>query len=192
MLNKIVLDIETQKSFDEVGGRNRNHLLRVSVAVAYSYPTKKFFVYEEGSIHKLGELLQEADLVIGYNLIDFDYEVLKPYFHFDLNSVPTLDMLSEVEKVLGHRVALDSIAKATLNAGKTGSGLDAIKYWKAGDMEKLKEYCVEDVKITRDIYDYAMREKRLFYTDFFDNKEFAVNFPEPQARTNKHKQSSLF
>ena len=164
MLNKIVLDLETQKSFDEVGGRGKNHLLRVSVAVAYSYLQNKFLVYEESSVHKLGELLQEADLVIGYNLIDFDYEVLKPYLQFDFGSVPTLDMLVYIEKILGHRVKLDTIAQSTLGASKTASGLDAIKFWKTGQMEKLKTYCIADVKITRDLYDFALKvSKSLLY-----------------------------
>ena len=192
MLNKIVLDLETQKSFDEVGGRGKNHLLRVSVAVAYSYLQNKFLVYEESSVHKLGELLQEADLVIGYNLIDFDYEVLKPYLQFDFGSVPTLDMLVYIEKILGHRVKLDTIAQSTLGASKTASGLDAIKFWKTGQMEKLKTYCIADVKITRDLYDFALKNGKLFYKDFFKQKEFKVDFPEVFEKANKYKQSSLF
>ena len=192
MLNKIVLDLETQKSFDEVGGRSKNHLLRVSVAVAYSYPQNKFLVFEEDKIHKLGELLQEADLVIGYNLIDFDYQVLKPYFQFDLFQVPTLDLLKSVEQILGHRIKLDSIAEATLNANKTASGLDAIKFWKTGQIDRLKAYCVADVKITRDIYDYVVKNERLFYKDFFTRKEFKIDLPEAAEKADKRQQSSLF
>src|SRR3989344_2700815 len=127
MLNKIVFDLETQKEFAEVGGRGRNHLLRVSVAVAYSYPENKFFVFEEKTVHKLGELLQEADVVVGYNIVDFDYQVLQPYFNYTLDSLPTLDLLVQIERVLGHRISLDAVASATLDAGKSASGLDAIK-----------------------------------------------------------------
>ena len=192
MLNKIVLDLETQKSFDEVGGRGKNHLLKISVAVAYSYLQDKFLVFEERSAHKLGELLAEADLVIGYNLLDFDYQVLQPYVNYKLSSVPTLDMLVEVEKVLGHRVGLDAIAQATLNVSKIGSGMDAIRYWKAGELEKLKKYCIEDVKITRDLYDYALREGKLFYKDFFEKREFKISFPEVVANHGRQKQISLF
>lgn len=192
MLNKIVLDLETQKSFNEVGGRNKNHLLKVSVAVAYSYPEKKFLIFEEKNVHKLGEMLQEADLVIGYNLIDFDYEVLRPYLHFDPNSIPTLDILKEIEKLLGHRIALDSLAEATLETNKIASGMDAIRFWRAGEIEKLKEYCVSDVKITRDLYEYARDNNKLFYKDFFTKKEIKISFPDPLPRENKQKQASLF
>lgn len=192
MLNKVVLDLETQKSFDEVGGRNRNHLLKISVAVAYSYPQGKFLVYDEKSVHKLGELLEEADLVVGYNIISFDYEVLRPYLRFDTSTIPTLDMLVEIEKVIGHRVGLDSVAEATLGAKKIASGMEALSFWKNKQMDKLKEYCIADVRLTRDIYDYVRQNNKLYYKDFFNRKEFKISFPEPQARTEKTRQVSLF
>jgi DEAD/DEAH box helicase domain-containing protein len=192
MLNKIVLDLETQKSFDEVGGRNKFHLLKVSVAVAYSYPQNKFLVFEERGLHKLGEILQEADLVIGYNILHFDYEVLRPYLHFDPQTLPTLDLLTEVEKVLGHRIGLEALANATLDAAKLASGMDAIKYWRTGQIDKLKAYCAEDVKITRDLYNYALENKKLFFKDFFTKKEIRIELPEALALPNKHKQTSLF
>ena len=191
-LNKLVLDLETQKSFQEVGGRNKNHLLKVSVAVAYSYPQNKFFVFDEKSVHKLGEMLADADLVIGYNLIHFDYEVLRPYLNYNPDTIPTLDLLVEIEKILGHRIGLDSVAEATLNTNKIASGMDAIRFWKTGELEKLKAYCVEDVKITRDVYDYARQEGKLFYKDFFDKREFKIQLPEAFVRVNKNKQTSLF
>ncbi len=192
MLNKIVFDLETQKSFDEVGGRNKNHLLKVSVAVAYVYPENKFLVFEEKNVHKLGEILQEADQVIGYNIVSFDYEVLRPYLHFNPTTLPTLDLLVEVEKVLGHRVGLDSVASATLAASKLASGMDAIKFWRTGQKDKLKEYCVEDVRLTRDIYEYARANGKLFYKDFFTRKEFKISLPDAIERQNKHRQNSLF
>ncbi|MDP2933750.1 MAG: ribonuclease H-like domain-containing protein [bacterium] len=192
MLKKIVLDLETQKSFDEVGGRNKNHLLKVSVAVAFSYPENKFLVYDEKNVHKLGELLEDADLVIGYNVINFDYEVLRPYLRYDPTSIPTLDMLVEVEKVLGHRISLDSIASSTLGANKIASGLDAIRFWKSGQLDKLKEYCLSDVRLTRDLYEYVLQNGKLYYKDFFTKKEIKISFPQAVARESKHRQVSLF
>ncbi|MCL5435979.1 MAG: ribonuclease H-like domain-containing protein, partial [Patescibacteria group bacterium] len=166
--------------------------LKVSVAVAYSYPENKFLVFDEKTVHKLGELLADADLVIGYNIINFDYEVLRPYLNYDLKTLPTLDMLLEVEKILGHRVGLDSIAEATLGGGKIASGLDAIRFWRNGELDKLKEYCVSDVKITRDIYNYVKQNQKLFYKDFFTKKEFRIVFPEATEKTDKQRQVSLF
>src|SRR3989344_4870100 len=124
VINKIVLDLETQKDFAEVGGRSRHHLLRVSWAGIYSYRDNRFQVFGERDLHKLGEILTMADQVIGYNIKQFDYAVLRPYLNFSVAELPTLDLLEEVEKVLGHRISLNAIASATLNEQKTGAGLN--------------------------------------------------------------------
>lgn len=192
MLNKLVLDLETQKDFAEVGGRNRHHLLRVSLAGIYLYNSDAYESFLEKDLHKLGELLVEADQVIGFNVLQFDYAVLQPYVNFSLKSLPTLDILVEIEKVLGHRLSLDSLATATLGAGKTGTGLNAIRLWRAGQLEKLREYCLNDVKLTRQIYEHGVRHGKLLYKDFFETREIPVKFEEPPPRQNIAKQVSLF
>lgn len=190
--NKIVLDLETQKDFAEVGGRNKNHLLRVSVAGMYSYAEDKYYAFEEKNLHKLGEYLLGADQVIGFNILQFDYQVLSPYLNFPLAGIPTLDILTEIEKLLGHRISLAAVATATLRTGKTGSGLDAIRLWKTGQYEELKHYCLSDVKLTKDIYDYGQKYGKLLYQDFFETRELPVRFPDPEPRSNVLKQASLF
>lgn len=192
MTNKIVLDLETQKDFGEVGGRNRHHLLRVSVAGIYSYRDNQYHYFEEQDVHKLGEYLLTADQVIGFNVQQFDYAVLAPYFNFSLANIPTLDLLAEIEKMLGHRISLESIAQATLGVGKTGSGMNAIRLWKNGQLEELKSYCLSDVKLTRDIYDYGQKYGKLLYQDFFETREIPVDFPEPDPRGSVARQVSLF
>lgn len=190
--NKIILDLETQKDFGEVGGRNKHHLLRVSIAGAYSYLDNQYSVFTEAELHKLGELLASADQVIGFNLLQFDYAVLRPYFNFSLEVVPTLDILVEIEKMLGHRISLESLAAATLGRGKTGTGLAAINLYKTGQLEELKKYCLNDVKLTKEIYDYGQKHGKLLYKDFFETREIPVSFVEPQRRQNIVKQTSLF
>ena len=130
MLKKIVLDLETQKSFDEVGGRGKNHLLKISVVGIYDYSTDRYQVFREHEIPKLSSILQTADQIIGYNIKDFDFEVLRPYLNFDIYQTPYLDLLSEIEKVLTHRIKLEDVAQATLGAGKSGTGLEAIRLFK--------------------------------------------------------------
>ncbi|HYE22681.1 MAG TPA: helicase, partial [Verrucomicrobiae bacterium] len=88
-VNKIVFDLETQKDFAEVGGRDRHHLLKVSVISVYSYLQDKYFCFTEDQVYRVGEMFQEADLIIGYNIKHFDYEVLKPYLNFDISELPT-------------------------------------------------------------------------------------------------------
>lgn len=192
MLNKIVLDLETQKDFAEVGGRGKPHLLKVSIVGVYSSAEDKYFCFTEKELHKLGEMLAGADQIIGFNNKQFDHEVLQPYLNFSLADIPALDILEEIEKILGHRIGLDTIALATLGSGKTGSGLRAIELWKTGQMEELKRYCLNDVKLTKDIYDYGQKYGKLLYRDFFETREIPVKFPEPLPRINILKQTSLF
>lgn len=192
MLNKIVLDLETQKAFDEVGGRDKNHLLKVSLVGVYSYPLNKFLAFTEAQLPKLGELLHTADQIIGFNIINFDYQVLQPYLNFNLNDIPSLDILKEVEKIIGHRVKLDNLAQSTLGTAKSGDGLEALKLYKQGRMEELKKYCLDDVKITRDLYDYVMKYGKLLYKDYFETREIKITFPEATTRQPVAQQKSLF
>lgn len=192
MTNKIVLDLETQKDFAEVGGRNKHHLLRVSLAGIYSFADGLYSCFLEKELHKLGEILAGADQIIGYNVRQFDYQVLQPYLNFRLEEIPTLDLLEEIEKVLGHRVGLAAVATATLGAGKTGSGIAAINLWKQGRIEELKAYCLNDVRLTAEIYEYGQKHGKLLYKDFFEVRQIPVSFPEAQKRVNVVRQSSLF
>ena len=164
MKDHIVFDIETQHEFSEVGGRDYPHLLKVSVVCCYSYAQDKFLEFEEKEIPQLEELLKSAGLLIGFNTKHFDYRVLQPYLkELDLSSIPACDILEDISNVLGHRLSLDSIAEATLGTKKSGHGLDAIRYFREGNMEALKKYCTDDVRITRDIFEYGKTNGKLMY-----------------------------
>jgi len=192
MANKIVLDLETQKSFEDVGGFGKNHLLKVSVCGIYSYKLNKYLCFEEDQLHKLGEMLAEADQIIGFNSKNFDFQVLQPYLDYDLSKLPHLDILEEVEKIIGHRVKLDNLAQMTLGVGKSGDGLQALKFWKLGQMEELKKYCLDDVRITKELYDYVLKYNKLMFKDYFETKEIQVKFLEPAAKKPISRQASLF
>ena len=192
MLKKIVLDLETQKSFQDVGGRGKNHLLKVSVACIYDYSTEKYSSFEEHELNRLAPILQTADQIIGYNIKDFDFEVLQPYLNFNIQQIPYLDLLEEIEKVLKHRIKLEVVAQGTLGSGKSGSGLEAILYFQNGRMDLLKKYCLDDVKITKQIYDYVLRNNKVLYKDFFKTKEVGIKIAEPVARTGVLHQTALF
>ena len=192
MLKKVVLDLETQKSFQDVGGRGKNHLLKISVCGIYDYSGDRYQIFEEHELPKLSPILQTADQIIGYNIKDFDFEVLRPYLNFDIHQVPYLDILEQIEKVLHHRIKLELVAQGTLGSGKTGSGLEAILYFNNGRMDLLKKYCLDDVKITRQIYDYALRNQKLLYKDFFKTKEIALKILEAVPRMGVRHQAALF
>lgn len=175
----VVLDLETQKSFDEVGGRGNLHLLRVSVAGLYSYEKDLFRTFTEWEVPALRGVLEDARLVVGFNLKRFDYPVLEPYIKRSLKHLPTLDILEEVERILGHRLSLDTLVRATLGEGKTGHGLDAIRYFREGDIDKLKSYCLADVRLTRDLYEYGKRHGRMMYPKNNEVCPIPVNWGKP-------------
>ena len=169
MAGVVVFDVETQKSFQEVGGRNNFRALGISVAVAYHYDSNEYVTYWETGIEKLIKAIASSALVIGFNSRNFDYEVLAAYPGGErAREAPTLDLMEEVTKILGHRLSLESLATATLNAPKAGSGLQALDWWKKGDPEslnKLEFYCREDVRLTKELYEYGKKEGRLYYQD---------------------------
>jgi DEAD/DEAH box helicase domain-containing protein len=190
--NKIVFDLETQKSFQDVGGYGHNDQLKISVIGLYSYKDDKYYCFEENEVYKAGEMFQEADQIIGYNIKSFDFEVLKPYLNYDVHTLPYLDIMVEVANLIGYRLKLDNLAQTTLGIGKTADGLEALRMFKQGRMEELKKYCVNDVKVTKEIYDYVLSHGKLLYKDHFETKEVQVTFPEPVAKKPEARQASLF
>lgn len=163
--NLVYFDLETQKSADEVGGWNRVREMRMSVGVTYSTARGEYRIYAEKQVDDLIQELQRADLVVGFNHLRFDYEVLHHYTVLDLTQIPTLDLLVEIQKTLPHRLSLDSIATATLGTEKTADGLQAIRWFRAGRLLEIAEYCCFDVKITRLVHEYGAQHRQLFYTD---------------------------
>ncbi len=164
MKNIVYFDLETQKSADEVGGWGRIRDMRMSVGVTYSTGRGGYKIYREQEVNELMEELRRADLVVGFNNLRFDYEVLaghNPFF--DAGQVPTLDMMVELQKTLQHRLSLESIASATLGVEKTGEGLQAIQWFKEGKLLEIAEYCCYDVKITRLVHEYGATHKKLHY-----------------------------
>lgn len=140
--------------------------MRMSVGVTYSTADNAYEIFSEKRADALVDRLLRANLVVGFNVVDFDYEVLMGYTPRDLGySLNTLDILVEVEAALGHRVKLDSIARATLGVGKTGDGLDAIRWFQEGRLLDVAEYCCYDVKVTRMVHEYGIHHGELAYTD---------------------------
>jgi DEAD/DEAH box helicase domain-containing protein len=162
-----VLDLETQRLADEVGGWKNVHLMRVSVAVLYDQASDSFEAYEERDISRLIARLQELELVVGFNIKRFDYTVLSAYTQHDLLRLPTLDILEDVHNHLNYRLSLQALASATLGAAKGADGLQAVAWWRAGEMELLTSYCQKDVELTRDLTCYGQEHGHLL----FDRKD---------------------
>lgn len=161
-----VLDVETRRSAAEVGGWTRPDLMGISVAVLYDSGADEFVDYQEHEISALAERLKSFDLVVGFNIMRFDYGVLAGVHPFAYSRLPTLDMLTHVHERLGYRLKLDNLAQATLNVGKSADGLQALQWWKEGKLDEIARYCRQDVAVTRDLYLFG-RENRYV---LFQNK----------------------
>jgi DEAD/DEAH box helicase domain-containing protein len=153
-VDKIVLDIETKNTFAEVGRDNFDGL-EVSLVGVYSYNQDRFFSFGENETEKVGELLKSAGLLIGFSISNFDLPVLKKHFDFDIFSIPRVDIFDEIELALGKRIGLDVLARVNLGVGKNGTSLEAAGLYRDGKIEELKNYCLNDVKITKDLYELA-------------------------------------
>jgi DEAD/DEAH box helicase domain-containing protein len=168
--NIVYFDLETQKSADDVGGWDKISDMRMSVGVTYSTARGDYLIYGEKRVNELITELQRADLVVGFNHLRFDYEVLHGYTSMDLRQLPTLDMMVELQNTLQHRLSLDSIATATFGVEKTAEGLQAIRWFQEGKLLKVAEYCCYDVKITKLVHEYGAQHKKLHYQNKFGKK----------------------
>ena len=168
--NIVYFDLETQKSADEVGGWGNISKMGMSIGVTYSTARGEYKIYGEPRVNDLINELQRADLVVGFNNLRFDYEVLHGYSALDLTQIPTLDMLVVLNEKLGHRLSLDSIATATFGVEKTAEGLQAIEWFKQGKLAEIAEYCCYDVKITKLVHEYGKHHRQLHYHNRFGKK----------------------
>lgn len=161
-----VLDIETRRSAAEVGGWNKAEKMGVSCAVLYDSESGQFHDYSQDEMADLCEHLSRMDRVVGFNLIRFDYKVLAGLCDFDFYRLPTLDILMKVHEILGYRLSLDLLAQSTLGVQKSADGLMALQWWQQGEVDKIIQYCTQDVRVTRDLYRFG-RDKRFL---IFRNK----------------------
>ena len=168
----VYFDLETQRTANDVGGWDKKHQMGMSVGVTYSTADDTYEIFSEKRAGDLVARLRKADLVVGYNIVSFDYEVLMAYTILDLpHYLPTLDLLPHVEKATGHRLKLDDLAHGTLGVGKIAEGLDAIRWWREGKVMEIAEYCCFDVKVTRLVHEHGARHGELFYSDRFGRKQ---------------------
>jgi len=173
-MRKIVFDLETSNFFHDVGS-NDPAALDMSVACIYDYETDEYSSYTKENLKDLWPILEKADLLIGFNSDHFDIPLLNKYYAGDLTKIKSLDLMKEIKISLGRRIKLDTVAEASLGKNKSGSGMDAPRWWKAGEKQKVIDYCIEDVKITKELYEYALKNKSLKYTDTQGVKEIKMD-----------------
>jgi uncharacterized protein YprB with RNaseH-like and TPR domain len=156
-----VFDIETIGNIRSI---NIVEEMEVTVVGLYSYHENQYFAYFQKDFDSLAQKLKDAQLLVGFNNDHFDTPILNKYMPFDLFSIASLDIMKELQQVIGHRVGLNSVAAATIGNFKSASGKDAMQMWQEGKLEELKNYCLDDVKLTKEVFDYAIHHQALNYT----------------------------
>jgi len=187
----IVFDIETKKTFNEVGGRDPA-LLGISYIGVYSYAQDKLFGFFEDQLDDFWPYLKQATAVIGYNINGFDLPALKPYYPGNLNEITTIDLMQIIKAATGKRLGLNVVAKATLGVGKSGHGLDAIRYYHEQEWDKLAKYCLDDVAITRDLYEHMRDKGVISYPDLDGRNLITVPVKVPEIKPPPVEQGRLF
>lgn len=173
-MRKIVFDIETSNQFSDVGSSDPT-ALDISVVCIHDSETDEYLHFLQEDLPKLWPILEKADMLIGFNSDHFDVPLLNKYYPGDLTYIKSLDLLKEIHKSLGRRIKLDTIAEATLGENKSGHGLQALKWWRDGEKQKVIDYCIQDVKVTKNIYDYAVKHGKVKYKDLGKIKDIQID-----------------
>ncbi len=187
-LVKVVFDIETSNVFDDIGSNDPSKL-DISVVGVYDSTTDSYTAFEVQEFDAMWPIFERADMLIGFNSDHFDIPLLNKYYPGDLTKIKSLDLLVEIKNALGRRIKLDYVAEATLGINKSGHGLEAVQWWKEGKKDLVKKYCLDDVRITKEVYDYALKNKELSYKDFGDIRKIKLDtkhwetIVEPAAMT---------
>lgn len=163
-MRKIVFDIETSNIFADVGKHDPT-LLDIAIIGIHDSETDTYTSYSKEELGKLWPILERADMLIGYYSDHFDLPLLNKYYPGDLSKIKSLDILKEIRKSYGRGMKLNQLAEGTLGKKKSGHGLEATEWWKKGEVEKVRNYCIDDVKITKEIYDYARANNKLLFKE---------------------------
>ena len=163
MKDTVVFDIETKKSFDDVGGRDHMDLLGISVLCAYSYNKDAYFAFEEHEVAGFKKMLDEAGTLIGFNIKGFDIPVMEPYIPAASYNVAVLDLMDDVVRGAGFRISLDNLAGTTLGVKKSADGLQALQWYKEGKIDESKKYCTQDVRVTKELYEHGKAHGNILF-----------------------------
>ncbi len=173
-MRKIVFDIETRNIFSEVGSSDPAKL-DIALVGIYDSETDSYSSYLQEELSQLWPILERADMLIGFYSEHFDLPLLNKYYPGDLSKIKHLDILKEIRKQYGRGMKLQQLAEGTLKTTKSGHGLDAIKWWRQGEVEKIRQYCLDDVRITKDIYDFAVNNQKVFFKEGREVKEVKID-----------------
>ena len=170
----VVFDLETQNTFADVESNDPKDL-SISVGCAYDSLTNEYTTVVIDELQTLWPIIEKADVLVGYNSDHFDIPLLNKYYPGDLTKMKSIDIMASIRESLGRRLKLDSVAQATIGAKKAGNGLMAIKWWREGDIASIKKYCKQDVKVTKELFEYALANHKVFYKEGSKKLEIPLN-----------------
>ncbi len=173
-MRTIVFDIETANWMSDTGTGNPADLTIALVGI-HDSETDQYGSFIESELPQLWKILERADMLVGYNSNHFDIPLLNKYYPGDLGHVKSLDLMQEVYLAMGRRLKLDAIAEATLGEKKSADGAQSVQWWRAGDVEKVREYCLKDVELTKKIFDYALLHGSLKYSELGKPREVKLD-----------------
>ncbi|MBP9695228.1 MAG: ribonuclease H-like domain-containing protein [Candidatus Magasanikbacteria bacterium] len=174
MSREIVFDIET------IGDIRDYSQLKITCVSIYEYETDSYRSFDENQLRDLWPILEKAERIIGYNSAHFDVPILQNNYSGDLSRIAHLDLLKVIKESTGSRYKLNDIAKATLQIEKSADGLQAMEWYKEGKIDLIKKYCEQDVKVTKEVYDYGRKNKMLYFPKLTGELvPFPVNFEMP-------------
>lgn len=182
----IILDLETQKTFREESDPKK---LGISVVAIYDYEDQQGKTFTEKEISRLFPILEHCSYIIGYNITSFDIPVLQGYYPGDVNHFSQFDIMEDVRQKIGRRIGLNDLAGATLGTKKSGHGLMAIDYYKEGKWEELKKYCLDDVLVTRDVFEHGVDKGFVKYKNERGVVEITVDWAK--YKTDKGKSDPM-
>jgi DEAD/DEAH box helicase domain-containing protein len=178
----VVLDIETKHTFREFA---EPHKLGVTVAVIYDFKDNQPKIFTEQELGKLFPILESASYIVGYNVRSFDMAVLQGYYPGDVTHFSVFDILEDIKEKIGRRIALNDVIKATLEKQKTGHGLQAIQFYKEGRWDELKKYCQDDVMLTKELFDYGVKNGQIYYMNEIGKSSIYVEWKKYMLDSGK-------
>ncbi len=169
----VTFDIETIGDFS--GGGWKPEDLELTICCIHDSETDTYDSFLKEELPRLWKVLEQTDILVGYNSDHFDIPILNKYYPGDLTKMKSIDLMKEVQQVIGRRIKLDTIADATLGKKKSADGRMAMVWWKEGNIKKLREYCLRDVEITKKIFDHALTNNLLMYRELGSKKEVRLD-----------------
>lgn len=170
----IVFDLETQNIFQDVGSSDPTSL-DISVTTVYDSETDTYTTATVDELQILWPIIEHADALVGYNSNHFDIPILNKYYPGDLTQIKSIDLLEDIKESLGRRLRLDSVAQATIGAKKSADGLAAVRWWREGEINKIKKYCEQDVRVTKEVFEYALEHGHIKFKDGRQKREVPID-----------------